>query len=68
MHYHCPDCDWEIQGNTGEIHDVIEHEKIHYKKIEMVEKIIESNCPVCCGTGKIEERVMVDKNELPETD
>ena len=68
MRYRCPDCDWEIQGNSGEIHDIIEHEKIHYKKIDMVEIELVKKCEECGGTGTIKERVMVDKNELPETD
>ena len=70
MHYTCPEkeCEWKFDGQSQGIFDILAHEKTHYKEIEMVEIEVVKKCEECKGTGFIKEKIMVDKNELPETD
>ncbi len=68
MKYHCPKCKWEFQGQSQGIYDILEHEKKHYEEVEMVEIELVKKCEECKGTGFIKEKIMVEKDELSETD
>ncbi len=67
--YTCPEknCDVVIEGNDT-IREILKHEKIHYKKKKIIEKVEIKDCEHCNGRGTVSETYLVEEDELSETD
>ncbi len=66
--YTCPEkgCDVIIEGNDT-IHEILAHEKIHFKNKRMVKKTEEIECKHCNGKGSITQEFLVEE-DVPEAD
>lgn len=48
MKYHCKECEFEAEGESKIIHDILEHEKTHPKpEIEMKDDGTKPPCSFC---------------------
>ncbi len=66
--YTCPEqgCNVVIEGHDN-IHEVLEHEKTHFKKKNVVKKTEEVKCEHCGGKGTITQEFLVEE-DVPEAD
>jgi len=61
--YTCPEkgCNKVIDGNDT-IYEVLEHEKTHFKKKNLVRKTEETKCEHCGGKGIITQEFLVEED------